>query len=153
MALTKKEINRFFTSSAYIMNAGLGNVMLLILAVIAIINRNNVLSILSEFSIDFTKYVPAVITMFGIFMSSMDFITAPSISLENKNLWILQSSPIRPYTIFMAKISSHMIICTPLNLISVAILCVAFGVSFALSLLCVIAQFCAPLSKTAFCAV
>ena len=39
----------------------------------------------------------------------------------------------------MAKISSHMIICTPLNLISVVILCVAFGVSFALSLLCVLA--------------
>ncbi|MGM9645610.1 MAG: hypothetical protein ACI3XS_02850 [Eubacteriales bacterium] len=139
VALTKKEINRFFTSSAYIMNAGSGNIMIIILAVVAAINRNSILSLVSELSIDFAKYVPIVIAMYGILMSSMDFITAPSISLENKNLWILQSSPIRPYTVFMAKITSHIIICTPLTVISVVILCVAFGVPFAQSLLCVLA--------------
>lgn len=139
MALTKKEINRFFTSSAYIMNAGIGNIMIIILAVVAAINRNSILSLVSDLSGDFTKYVPIIIAMYGILMSSMDFITAPSISLENKNLWILQSSPIRPYTVFMAKITSHIMICTPLTVISVVILCIAFGVPFLPSLLCILA--------------
>lgn len=142
VALTKKEINRFFTSSAYIMNAGTGNIMMIILAVVASFNRESLMmavsGLSSELSVDVSKYVPVVIAFFGIFMSSMNFITAPSISLENKNLWILQSSPVRPYTILNAKISADIIICTPLTVISIIILCIALGTPFVPSLLSIL---------------
>ena len=37
-------------------------------------------------------------------LASMNFMTAPSVSLEGKSLWLLQSLPVEPWRIFRAKI-------------------------------------------------
>ena len=43
-------------------------------------------------------------------IATMNNMTAPSISLEGKNLWILQSSPISARQILMAKLQMHWIL-------------------------------------------
>lgn len=148
ISLLKKEIRRFFSSSAYIMNAGLGNILSLVLAIVIAVSAKDIkytISLISsELGSDTVKgFVPFALTCICIFMGALNLVSAPSISLENKNLWILQAAPIDPKDVLMAKLSCHMIICIPLSLISTVILCVAFEVGVIASLLSVVSVLCA----------
>ena len=40
----------------------------------------------------------------------MNFMTAPSVSLEGKSLWLLQSLPIKPWRIFQSKIRMQLLL-------------------------------------------
>ena len=143
-ALLKKELRRFFSSTAYLMNAGLGTVMTVVFAVMLVFNMKNLFSIADELAAiglvnEVARVLPLIPAVVCIFAGSMNIITAPSISLEDNNLWILQSAPIDPRHIFLAKLSSHMIIVTPLTLISTLILCIAMNVGIVYSVLAVVA--------------
>lgn len=138
MALVKKEMKRFFTSTAYIMNCGIGSIMLAIFSVIIAINAPSILDAIEVQFSDPTQaipkeliysFIPVIIAIASSFVSSMSLVSTPSISLENKNLWILQSLPIKPKIILFAKITNHMIICTPVSLIAVIVACVSLKVS------------------------
>ena len=138
MALVKKEIKRFFSSTAYMMNCGIGSIMLLIVSVIVAINAPDMLlAIETQFSdptqaipIDLIYgFIPVIIAIVACFISSMSLVSTPSISLENKNLWILHSLPVKPKTILFAKITNHMIICAPVSIIAAIIACVSLKVS------------------------
>ena len=128
IALYKKELRRFFSSSAYILNAGMGNIMTIIVAVMAAILSGELMPLIAEEPV-FAIMVPTFVAMILIFMASMNLVSAPSISLEDKNLWILQSAPINPRSILLAKILTHMTICTPCTVISVIIASIAFRIS------------------------
>ena len=151
-ALLKKEIKRFFTSTAYIMNGGMGVVMTLVLCVIGIINAPSILNAIEvEFSDPSNSmpkeiiygFIPVILAIIVNFVSSMNMISAPSISLENKNLWILQSLPVRPQTILFAKITNHIIISVPVTVIGVTAACIAYKVSIINTVLVILA--CASL--------
>ncbi len=145
-SLLKKEIRRFFSSSAYIMNAGLGNVLCLVLAIAASISSSElILELTGEYGM-LKSFIPFGVSCVCVFMGSMNFVSTPSISLEGKSLWILQSAPINPRDILMAKLSCHMVICTPLSVISAIILSISFKMSIVHSLLAVLAV----LSSVAF---
>ena len=140
VALIKKEAKRFFTSTAYMMNCGMGIIMMAIVTVVATINSGNILSMLDDPTVGMEKeiilgLIPVIIVIFASMMCSMCMISTPSISLENKSMWILQSLPVRPRTILFAKILNHIIISAPVSLISVIVLCIAFKVDFISSLL------------------
>ena len=139
MALVKKELKRFFTSTAYIMNCGIGSIMLAILSVVVAINAPSILEAIEVQFSDPTQavpkeliysFIPVIIAVASSFIVSMSLVSAPSISLENNNLWILHSLPIKPKTILFAKITNHMIICTPVSITAVIIACVSLKVSF-----------------------
>lgn len=129
-ALLKKEIRRFFTSSSYIMNAGIGNIMTVLLAILICVGSVEVVDEIAKTNNDVLRFIPLGISAMILFIGSMNFVSAPSISLEDKTLWILQSSPIDPKDVLMAKINSHIIICTPLTVLSALILCVGLKVDF-----------------------
>lgn len=125
VALFNKEIKRFFTSSAYILNAGIGNVMSVIVAVMFALTSPELLPILEQEPI-VARVLPTAVSMAITFIASMNFVSTPSISLEDKNLWILQTCPISPKTILMAKLTTHIAICAPLTLVSSLIVAIAF---------------------------
>ena len=81
---------------------------------------------ISEFSVDMPE-LPALIPIFAVaiicMMISMNQISAPSISLEGKNIWILQSLPIDTKEILNAKLNLH----TALNAPVAALTAVALG--------------------------
>ena len=138
IALVKKEIKRFFSSTAYIMNCGIGSIMLVILSVVVAINAPSILEAIEVQFSDPTQsipaeliysFIPVIIAIASTFISSMSLVSTPSISLENNNLWILHSLPIKPKTILFAKITNHMIICTPVSIIAVIIACISLKVS------------------------
>ncbi|MBO5374663.1 MAG: hypothetical protein J6A54_04370 [Clostridia bacterium] len=147
-ALVKKELKRFFSSSAYILNAGMGNIMTVILAVMAALLSSELMLMLEQEPM-LGKIIPTVVAMIIIFSASMNLVSAPSISLEDKCLWILQSAPIEPKKVLMSKIYTHIIICEPLTLISSIIVAIAFKFS-ALNFIAIILTSLSMVALTGF---
>ena len=128
-ALIKKEMRRFGTSSAYILNEGMGILMVIIFTVMICVAIVPIKADIIDTGMDFI--LPVIAFAVVAFGSSMIMISTPSISLEDKNLWILQSLPIPPRSILLAKVSCHVIIGLPACVIS----CIILGVALELSVL------------------
>ncbi|PRR82692.1 hypothetical protein [Clostridium vincentii] len=112
IALYKKELKRYFSSTIYVMNTGFGVVLLLIATVfIAIFGVENLDTLIGAPGISamISASAPFVIAT----MISISCTTASAISLEGKNLWILKSSPIKAKTIFDSKIAVNLTILLP----------------------------------------
>lgn len=137
MALFNKEIKRFFSSSAYILNSGMGNIMTIIGAVLLAIVGQNLFPLI-EISPMFETIIPTGAAMLIMFMASMNMVSAPSISLEDRCLWILQSAPIEPKKVLRAKVLTHIVICTPCTLVSSLIVAIALKFSFINLIFCVL---------------
>ena len=109
-ALIKKELGRFTSSATYMLNCGLGVIVMPIVSVAAIIKRSDILMFINQFKDDMPviyKLIPIFIMAAICLASSMSSISAPSISLEGKNIWIYKSLPIEPAKILSAKIKLH----------------------------------------------
>lgn len=111
-ALLWKEFRKFFSSSTYMLNSWVGSVFLIIGCIAAVINKE---TLLTSFSM-ITEQIPQL----GVLLSflptaavclvvSMNTISAPSVSLEGKNLWLLKSLPVDIPSIFNAKLALHFI--------------------------------------------
>lgn len=109
-ALLKKELNRFTSSANYMLNCGLGTLFLLIMAVALVIKGSSLVSTLDSLFEGSADICSLLLTAALCAMISMNDITAPSISLEGKNLWILQSLPIRPWQVLRAKLGVQLLI-------------------------------------------
>jgi len=144
--LIKKELKKFTSSSAYMLNAGMGVIMTVLFAVMIGIAVAPLLLELTETGVelgdgvffDISFLLPVIAFAVVGFGSSMNMISAPSISLEDKNLWILRSLPIRPATVLLAKVSAHLLIAVPFSAISAIILSVFLKLSLLDVLLLVI---------------
>lgn len=120
--LLYKEMKRFVGSPTYMLNCGLGTVILLILAGAAVIKADSVKEMMeqSEIMMPGAETLIPLIICAGIGMAaSMNDITAPSISLEGKTLWILQSMPVSAWQVLKAKLEFHIIVTAIPALISV----------------------------------
>ncbi len=119
-ALISKELTRFFSCSAYMLNCGIGNILLIIAAVVMLVKGGSIFSAINAEEVDteaITSLIAAVIPAVPLFCSSMNAVSAPSISLEGKSIWILQSMPIRGSDVLMAKVWTHVIINLPATVI------------------------------------
>lgn len=115
-ALLKKELARFTSSPTYMINCGLGILVIIAAAVMMFVKKDVLMEVIDAYG----KVVPnlkgmMVLIMSGIacLMLSMIDIAAPSISLEGKNLWILKSSPISTSDIFYAKTNLQLLFSVP----------------------------------------
>ncbi len=107
-ALYKKELKRYFASSVYVINTAFGVVMLTVGAIALLF-------------VDVSKYlesIPAEIIAAAVpvmigFCVCMTSTTMVSISLEGKSFWILKSLPLKPQTVFTAKIAVNLTILSP----------------------------------------
>jgi ABC-2 type transport system permease protein len=108
-ALYVKEIKRYFSSPLYVLNTGIGIVLLTIGAIaLAFVDLDKILG------------DPRATTMFlkggPVFLSfcvMMSCTTMASISLEGRNLWIIKSLPVPTKTIFQSKILVNLTIIAP----------------------------------------
>ncbi len=140
ITLLKKELLRFVTSPNYLLNAGLGCIMALIAAVALAVTSGDLLPILEIEGLEWLgKLIPMAVLTICAFIGSTSYISAPSISLEDRQMWILKSCPIDPRSILMAKLNTHVLICAPFMLVSALILCIAYGVGVWMSLFVVLA--------------
>lgn len=115
-ALLAKEFSHYFSSTAYMLNCSMGSIMLIVAAVALIIKGGNLMEMLS--SVDGAGSILAVAACAIVaFIISTNALTAPSISLEGKTLWLLQSLPVDGKKVLLSKIKLHMIITAPAALI------------------------------------
>ena len=112
-ALVKKELERFFGSSVYLLNAGIGALLMVIAAAALVIKRDDVRALAEQMAGMSPDLLPAMAVLALCFCSGMVDLTASSVSMEGKNLWLLKSLPVMPWDIFRAKLSAHLLVCLP----------------------------------------
>lgn len=106
--LLSKEFARFTSSAVYMLNCGLGVVFMIVLTVFFLIKGNEAAEIMNQvFGIE----AAAFLFCLGLAaVASVNDMAAPSVSLEGKNLWILQSLPVDPVQVLLAKLSVQLIL-------------------------------------------
>lgn len=103
-ALIKKEVGYFLSIPGYVMNAGMSTIMAVLLGVTIILKGELLVKWLPLMFPDAQSNLIALMIGSSLAMCcTMNDVTAPSISLEGKTLWILKSTPIKPMTIFVSK--------------------------------------------------
>ena len=107
-ALLQKELRRFLGSSNYMLNCGLGIIFMPLAAVMLVWKAGMFQDFMSVPFIQ--KYVPLVALGAICLVATMNDMTAPSVSLEGKNLWILHSLPVSTKQILTAKLKLHIIL-------------------------------------------
>ena len=118
-ALLRHELARLWASPAYMLNGALGSFFLLIGAVVLLIKGKS-LTGMPEWP--FLAQILQPLLIVGLcWMAATTFLTAPSISLEGRCLWLPKSLPLSSWAILRAKLRLHMIIALPpLAIVSVA---------------------------------
>ena len=117
-ALLIHELRRLWASPAYLLNGALGSFFTLAAAVYLAIKGRS-LTASPEWEMMSSFILPLILA--GLcYMASLVFLTAPSISLEGKYLWLPKSLPVSSWEVLQAKLRLHMLIALPpLVLVSV----------------------------------
>ena len=118
-ALLIHELRRLWASPAYLLNGALGSFFTLAAAVYLLLKGGSLTA--SEQWPMLKSLLQPLIVAGLCYMASLVFLTAPSISLEGKYLWIPKSLPVSAWTVLETKLRLHMLIALPpLVLVSVA---------------------------------
>lgn len=143
LSVAHKEQRKFFTSPAYLMNFGFGLVLIPVLPIAAAIFRSKLMQVINMMGFPPTWIALGV---FGVmaFCIATSCATAPSISLEGKNLWVLRTMPISGKTVLLGKLLMVCRLQMPLIAVSVLALCLIVGCGIGLTLLtaCICVLFC-----------
>lgn len=108
-ALLQKELRHFWASPAYMLNGALGSVFLLIGTVLAAVKGGWLVRYLGQIP-GFEAWLPLVGCTCVCMVAAMNVITAPSVSLEGKNLWMLQSLPLTGWQVLRSKLRLHLLV-------------------------------------------
>lgn len=109
-ALLGREFGRFTSSANYMLNCGLGTVLMPVLGVFLLIKGEELILPMYEALGEYTSAIPVVFCLGVCVLSSMNDMATPSVSLEGKNLWIAQSLPVSAWQVLGAKLSVHIIL-------------------------------------------
>lgn len=114
-ALVQKELRRYFASPIYVTNTIIGPVMALGLAVALFFVDLSVIFPPEILSFDVQTMIPFVLAWPFCLMP----VTAASVSLEGKNLWIAQSLPLTTQDVLGCKLLFSLLLDLPFLLLSV----------------------------------
>lgn len=103
ITLYQKELGRFFSSYMAVLNTGLGVVLLCLFSILLLIMSPEKLGEYAGIT-DMNGFLAGYAPLIVASMLTLSCPGASSISLEGKNIWILQSSPASMKTIINSKI-------------------------------------------------
>lgn len=109
-ALLAKEFARFTSSPNYMLNNGLGLLLLPVLGLFLLIKGADILTAVSAAFGGRTDFSALILCAVLMLVSTMNDMAAPSVSLEGKSLWIPQSLPVDPKTVLKAKTAMQVIL-------------------------------------------
>ena len=129
-ALLRKEFGRFFGSANYMLNCGMGILMLAIFGGALLIKGSAIFSALNGiFAGDYKGAVPVLICSAVCAVASMNDMAAPSVSLEGKNLWLIQSLPVTPWQVLRAKLLVQLILTAAPVAFCILCVCAVYPIS------------------------
>ena len=150
-ALTRKELLHLGNSSAYMLNGCMGAILAVAMSVLVAVKGDSILQGLANIyagGFDVHAYIMPFACIVECLTLSMTIISAPSISLEGKNLWTLQSAPVKAGDVLLGKALAHMLVAGPAALLSSLLLALVLPMSAAETVL----LFALPLALVAFMA-
>ena len=124
-ALLRRELRHLWSQPMYILNASLGAIATLALAVIMIVHPGLLMDPLKqavEMVPDFSIEIVGALVLSAL--AVMNNVSAPTISLEGKNLWIVKSLPVPSRDILLSKAGLHLTVCG-IPVILAAVICMA----------------------------
>lgn len=136
-ALLHRELSHLLSSPTYMLNCALATPILLIAGVFLLIKGADIVSIFEMFALP-NGFFTALLAFGVCVLGAMNDLTAPSVSLEGKGLWIAQSLPVQPKAVLHAKLRLHMLFTVIPELFCSACICIVFRPDFVSGLLCVI---------------
>ena len=146
-ALFSREARRVLGSATYLLNCALGSVFLIIVAAAVLIRRGTILAALAQLPAGFRGALPCLIGLAVCLIAAMNDLTAPSVSLEGKSLWIIQSLPVTARQALRAKLQVHLAFSAAPALLCAALCAAALGTSWYDALLiCLLTLACVGLS-------
>ena len=134
MALVKKEIRRFLSSPPYIINIGVGIIMIMVFTIASIflgVDKLMVMLGMPGLDKELLYIIPLIIAM----ITNMSCTSTASLSLEGKNLWIVQSLPISSKIVYQSKMLFNIIVVLPFSLFSSIVFMIELKVSFIIGIL------------------
>lgn len=112
-ALLQKELRRFLGSPTYMLNCGLGIVFMLVGAAALMIKGAALREMIYGMFEGYLHLIPLFCAAAVCAITSMCDMTAPSVSLEGKNLWLVQVLPVKPFQPLKAKLKLHLYLTLP----------------------------------------
>ena len=103
-ALFGKELARFTASPNYMLNSGLGILLLPISGILLLWKGGTVVSLLNEVFTSQSGCAEVLLCTGVCAIASMNDMATPSVSLEGKSLWLAQSLPVKPWQVLRAKL-------------------------------------------------
>ena len=145
LALYKKEMGRFLSSYMAVLNAGLGVILLCVFSIFLLFNSVEQIGESSGIE-NINEYLSNFAPLFIASMLSLSCPAASAISLEGKNIWILQSSPVKVKMILNSKIAVNL----TLHLIGYMISIFAFMLKLDMNFIQVINLIIVPICYSIF---
>ena len=109
-ALLGKEFGRFASSPNYMLNCGLGVLLLPICGILLVIKGKEAFEAMDAIFANLPDSAAVLLCAVICLISCMNDMASPSVSLEGKSLWIPQSLPVEPRIVLRAKASVQMIL-------------------------------------------
>ena len=144
-ALFKREGSRLIKNPMVLLNCALGAVALLILPIYALFKADFFRQLAS---LQTEAFVAMILTLAVCAMTTMNVVTASSVSLEGKTIWQLQSLPVDSFTVLVGKLALHVCVSAIPALFATVVLSVLIKLGVWYALLCatvvvVFVAFCA----------
>ncbi|MBM6925764.1 ABC transporter permease [Pseudoflavonifractor phocaeensis] len=125
-ALLRKEARRWIGTPVYVFNTGIGLLLIPGAGVAALLNR----AAIARFQVmaGGLELAPLILVCMGFCLSTIS-ITASSISLEGKQIWLLQCAPVPASTILGIKMAFQLLVTLPCLLVGWLLLSLSFALS------------------------
>ena len=109
-ALLGKEFGRFTASANYMLNCGLGVLLIPACGVLLLIKGKMICEMAEGVFVNMPDCAAILLCAAFCLVSGMNDMAAPSVSLEGKSLWIPQSLPVEPRAVLRAKMTMQLIL-------------------------------------------
>ena len=128
-ALLRRELLHLASSPAYLLNCALGSVMLVVAGGVMLVQAEKIYMQASELlPADILPLLLCAMVCVGLATNSL---AAPSVSLEGKSLWLIQSLPVAAWQALRAKLDLHLL----LTAVPATFCALCGGLAFRLSLI------------------
>ena len=149
-ALFGKELRRFTASPNYMLNCGLGILMLPVAGIVLLIKGGALGRMLADVFSGNVGVVPVLMCAAVCLLASMNDMAAPAVSLEGRNLWLVQSLPVVPWQALRAKLDVQLVLTgVPVRFCALCMVIVLPGSALEKALLVIVALLYTLLSALA----
>jgi len=128
-ALLRRELGRFTSSSNYMLNCGLGILLMVLAGVMLLLKGQALAAVLTAVFAEQPGVVAVLACAVACMAVASNDMAAPSVALEGKNLWIAKSLPVSGWQVLRAKLTMQLV----LTVVPTLFLCVCLAVTLPLT--------------------